>query len=727
MVDKVQVGEQWYILATASPADERRRVLKHNDIFAMFDRFGDIQNIGLGEEGIFLGDTCFLSHQELLIDGVRPMYLSSTVKDDNGLLIVELMNPDLYPEGRAHIPKGVLHIFRAKLLWNNACYEHLRVVNFGLDSVEATLSMEFGADYKDIFEVRGFQRSGRGNYLQPHIGERELLLGYKGLDNRIRKTRVRCDPQPSVLQADRIDFNFALPPKGETHFYVTTSCERDEQSAPLPAAPRDTDYFEAFTKVSQSIEAHVRNRCKISTSDPLFNRWLDRSTADLIMLSTSLPEGEYPYAGLPWYSTTFGRDGIITARECLWTDPSIARGVLTFLAATQATEADPARDAEPGKILHEAREGELAELNEIPFRRYYGTVDATPLFIALAGAYYERTGDLDFIRGIWPNILNALHWIDHYGDSDGDGFVEYARHTDQGLVQQGWKDSYDSVFHRDGTLAEAPIALCEVQGYVYEAKLRAADLAALLGEAGLARELHDAAQQLKARFNQVFWCEEIGTYALALDGAKRQCKVPSSNAGHTLWTGIATPEYAERVANQLLGEEFFCGWGIRTIPVKEARYNPMAYHNGSVWPHDNALIAEGMARYGFTGKAMVVFNALYDASLYMDQHRMPELFCGFDRRPEEGPTLYPVACSPQAWAAATVFSLLQACLGLSFDPKKPEIRFRHPQLPPFLETVEITDLSINGARVDLLLQRYPNNVGVNVVRKVGNAEVVAVA
>ncbi|MGE5650201.1 amylo-alpha-1,6-glucosidase [Noviherbaspirillum sp. UKPF54] len=719
---KIQFGEQWYILATSSPADERRRVLKHNDIFALFDRFGDIQSIGMGEEGIYHGDTCFLSHLELLVEGFRPMYLNSTVKDDNGLFIIELMNPDLYPEGKKHIPKGVLHIFRAKLLWNNACYEHVRVVNFGLDPVEATLSLEFGADYKDIFEVRGFDRTDRGEYMQPRVSERELVLGYKGLDDLIRKTRITFDPPPVKLNDRRADFNVLLPPKGETHFYATIACERDEEPA-----VRVTDYFTAFNNFTQETSERVQKSCTVVSTDPLFNRWLDRSTADLLMLTTSNREGGYPYAGLPWYSTTFGRDGILTAREYLWVDPGMARGVLSFLAATQATEFDPERDAEPGKILHEARQGELANLKEIPFGRYYGTVDATPLFVGLAGAYYERTGDLAFIRTIWPNIRNALHWIDKYGDRDGDGFVEYARYTEQGLAQQGWKDSYDSVFHRDGRLADAPIALVEVQAYVYEAKLRASELAHLLGEGGLALELEESARQLKERFNQVFWCEEIGTYALALDGAKQQCKVASSNAGHALWTGIATPDYALRVADQLLSDDFFCGWGIRTIPINAARYNPMAYHNGSVWPHDNAIIAEGMARYGFTDKAMKVFSALREASLYMDQTRMPELFCGFEKRPDEGPTLYPVACSPQAWAAACVFSLLQACLGLSFNPRQSEIRFRHPQLPPFLESVEIRNLQINGATVDLLLERYPNNVGVNVLRKDGNAEVVAVA
>ncbi|WP_420473417.1 glycogen debranching N-terminal domain-containing protein [Noviherbaspirillum sp. ST9] len=722
MVEKIRLGEQWYILATSSPADERRRVLKHNDLFAMFDRFGDVQPIGLGEEGIYHGDTCFLSHQELLIEGVRPMYLNSTVKDDNGLFIVELMNPDLHPNGRNRIAKGDLHIFRAKLLWNNACYEHVRVVNYGLDPIEVTLSLEYGADYKDIFEVRGFSRERRGRMLDPQVSAREMLLGYCGVDGQERHTRITFDPVPDKIAPCRADFRISLKPKAESHIYATIGCEPDGHKV-----QNSTDYFGAFTELNRTVSARLEDRCRVVTSDPLFNNWLDRSTADLVMLTTDRKEGDYPYAGLPWYSTTFGRDGILTAREYLWIDPGMAKGVLTFLAATQATEFDPVRDAEPGKILHEARQGELAALNEIPFGRYYGTVDATPLFVGLAGAYYERTGDLEFIRSIWGNIRKALNWIDEYGDRDGDGFVEYERYSETGLAQQGWKDSNDSVFHKDGRLADAPIALCEVQGYVYEAKLRASELAHLLGDAALANRLQSSAEALRKKFNEAFWCEEMGTYAIALDGNKQQCAVASSNAGHTLWSGIATPEYAARIAEQMLTEEFFCGWGIRTIPTNASRYNPMAYHNGSVWPHDNALIADGMARYGFTGKAMQVFSALREASLYMDQSRMPELFCGFEKRPDEGPTLYPVACSPQAWAAATVFSLLQACLGLSFDPHKPEIRFRHPQLPPFLERVEIRGLSIAGSTVDLLLQRYPNNVGVNVIRKEGPAEVVVVA
>jgi glycogen debranching enzyme len=722
MADKIRLGEDWYILATSSPPDERRRVLKHNKLFAMFDRFGDIQSIGLHEDGIYHGDTRFLSHQELHINGVRPMFLNSTVRDDNGLLIVELMNPDLYADGREPIQKGLLHIFRAKLLWNNVCYEHLRIGNYGMEPIEATLSMEFGADYVDIFEVRGFKREQRGDILKPVVGESELLLGYRGLDKLVRRTRIACNPEPDALNAERAAFRVSLQPKEESHIYLSIACEPPGEEKPVAI-----DYFSAYTDANRAVEQRMQDRCRLVTSNAMFNSWLDRSTADLLMLNTDVPEGSYPYAGLPWYSTTFGRDGILTAYEYLWLDPRLAKGVLAFLADNQATTSDPVRDADPGKILHEARLGELAALEEVPFRHYYGTVDATPLFICLAGAYFERTGDIEFIRSIWDNIKRALHWIDHYGDADGDGFVEYARHTEAGLAQQGWKDSHDAIFHEDGPLAKAPIALCEVQGYVYDGKLKAALLAERLGEHELARQLNDAAVTLKARFNEKFWCERIGSYAIALDGSKAQCAVPSSNAGHTLWSGIALPEYAERIATQLLSEEFFSGWGIRTIGASASRYNPMAYHNGSIWPHDNAIIAAGMARYGYTDRVMTVFGALFDASLAMDQHRTPELFCGFPKRPDEGPTLYPVACSPQAWAAACVFYLLQACLGMSFAPDKPEIRFRNPRLPSFIDTVEIRDLEINGSTADLLLQRYPNNVGVNIMRKQGPLEVVVVA
>jgi glycogen debranching enzyme len=485
-------------------------------------------------------------------------------------------------------------------------------------------------------------------------------------------------------------------------------------------------YEHSLAKAFSAIRKARGRDCQIHTSNEQFNDWLNRSSADLHMLISKTPEGLYPYAGVPWFSTPFGRDGIITALQSLWVNPEIAKGVLAYLAAAQAKKVNAEQEAEPGKILHEIRKGEMARCGEIAFEKYYGTADATPLFVMLAGAYYKRTGDDDFIETIWGNIEKALGWIESYGDMDGDGFVEYAQHSAKGLVQQGWKDSNDSIFHADGSLAKGPIALCEVQGYVYEAWRNAAELAKIKGKTRMAEDLGRRAEELKERFNRAFWCEEISTYAIALDGDKRQCRVRSSNAGHALFTGIAAPEYAQQVGKTLLDENSFSGWGVRTIAKAEANYNPMAYHNGSVWPHDNALIAMGLSRYGFKSKAMEIMTGLFDASIVLDLHRLPELFCGFPRRPGQGPTQYPVACMPQAWAATTVFFFLQACLGLSFERKNNKLCFSHPQLPDYLEWLEIRNLSVNHGTVDLRLRRHAQDVSINVLRKEGDVEITVI-
>jgi glycogen debranching enzyme len=438
------------------------------------------------------------------------------------------------------------------------------------------------------------------------------------------------------------------------------------------------------------------------------------------MMTTHMTTGPYPYAGVPWFSTPFGRDAIITAQECLWLDPSLARGVLAYLAASQATKINPAQDAEPGKILHEARGGEMAALGEVPFGRYYGSIDSTPLFVWLAGDYFRRTADRAFVEALWPNILAAVEWMDRYGDRDGDGFVEYQRNSPNGLDNQGWKDSHDSVSHADGSLARGSIALCEVQGYVYAARLAAAELADVLGDTARAKDLRRQAAELQRRFQEVFWCEDQNTYALALDGEKRPCRVGNSNAGHCLWTGLAPVEFGKRCGQALLGERYFTGWGLRTLALGEARYNPMSYHNGSIWPHDNALIAAGLARYGLRQEALRVLIALFDVSRAVDLHRLPELFCGFTRRPGQGPTRYPVACAPQAWSAAAVFLLLQATLGLSVQADPPEIHFNAPLLPEFLQYIEITNLRVGTASVDLRLRREMDRYRLDVLHQDGD-------
>jgi glycogen debranching enzyme len=718
MEEIIQIEDRYYILASPH-ADERDRVLKHGDTFAVFDQFGDIRHVGLGDEGIYHEDTRYLSRLRLWINGRRPLLLSSTVHDDNALLTVDLTNQDIQQDGHVSLPRDTLHIFRSAFLWENACYMRLRVRNYAHETVRVSLSLVFDADFADIFEVRGMHREETGRLLEPRIDESTVELQYDGLDGVVRRTRLQFSPQPDELSATTARCEAEIPAHGEQTFYVTIHCNPpDEQSS--------FNFVETFKLALNELKAVKADDAIIETSNEQFNEWLNRSAADLHMMVTHTEHGAYPYAGVPWFSTPFGRDGIITAFEYLWVNPALARGVLGYLAATQADEEITEQDAEPGKILHETRRGEMAAMGEIPFGKYYGTVDATPLFVVLAGDYYQRTGDRAFIESIWPNIQRALEWIERYGDSDGDGFIEYARRATKGLVTQGWKDSWDSTFHEDGALAEGPTALCEVQAYVFAAWNAAATLAEMLGHPQHAQGLRAKAVKLQKQFESAFWCDDLGTYAIALDGQKRPCRVRTSNAGHCLFAGIASPEHAQRVAETLLDRRSFSGWGIRTVAESEARYNPMAYHNGSIWPHDNALIASGFARYGLKQPVVQLFNGQFDVSASVDLHRMPELFCGFPRRPGSGPTRYPVACAPQSWAAGAVFMLLQASLGLCIDAPRRQIRFHRPLLPPFLESVTITNLRVGDASVDLSLNRYTNDVGFNLIRREGDVQVVTI-
>jgi glycogen debranching enzyme len=683
----------------------------------VFDEFGQIQASGPAAEGLFFEDTRYLSRLVMAINGARPLLLSSTVTEGNTMLAVDLANPET--EGRQHseLAPASIHVLNEIALGSDALFAAIDVRNYGRDRAELELTIEFDADFVDMFEVRGTHRARRGVVAPVRTEPAGPVFSYRGLDEVTRRSVIALEPKPS-LKDGCASWKLDLAPGATWSAQLEVHCEREDRP------PRRVSR-EASRAAEAAWAAERRARVTgVATSNATFDDWLRCSRGDLDMLATRTKDGLYPYAGVPWFSTAFGRDGLITALQSLWVDPDLAAGTLRFLAANQATEVDPKADAEPGKILHETRLGEMAVLGEVPFGRYYGTVDATPLFIVLAAAYYQRTGDRRLVADLWRHIEAALGWIESYGDVDGDGFVEYRRKSAGGLDNQGWKDSRDSIFHADGELATGPIALAEVQGYAYAAYTGAAMLASALEHAGRAQELTARADRLKERFDAAFWLEELDTYALALDGAKRPLRVLSSNAGHALFAGIAARDRAPLLAKTLLSPASFSGWGIRTIAAGEARYNPMSYHNGSVWPHDNALIALGFARYGLKEPALRLLDGLFGAAMGSTLKRLPELFCGFSRRMDAGPTAYPLACAPQAWSAASVFALLAAVLGISFVPDERQIRFFRPMLPPWLAEVRLSNLQLGEASIDLVLRRDGNAVSSDVVRRDGPIEIV---
>ena len=710
---------QYAIAASATLQERRTRTLKHGDTFAVFDQRGDIGGEPGNSEGLYHRDTRILSQFQLLLEEARPLLLSSMTQDDNAVFSADLSNPDLFIDGRVALRRELIHLHRMKYVWGSACYERVLVRNFSDAPLHVRLTFRFAADFADLFEVRGEKRAARGQSTAALASDHSVILRYVGLDKMERTTQLTFDPPPKTLTTGRAAYEITLKPRECRRLFVQYGALADGGS-PWSGL----EFYRQMRFARHALRVASGHAASVDSSNSVFNEIARRSVSDLYMLVTDTPQGPYPYAGTPWFSTPFGRDGIITALMTLWLDPRIAKGVLKFLAHTQATAIEPERDAEPGKILHEMRHGEMANLREVPFGRYYGSVDSTPLFVLLLGEYFVRTGDLETVRSLWPNAEAALRWIDTYGDRDGDGFVEYHRQTKEGLANQGWKDSQDAIFHQDGRMAEGPIALCEVQAYVYGAKRHGALLAGALGHHAQAATLQAQAVALRRQFEEKFWCDELSVYALALDGAKQPCRVVSSNAGQVLLTGIASPERAQRVANTMLSPAIFSGWGIRTVALSEARYNPMSYHNGSVWPHDNGLIAMGMARYGQKQAASQVFSALFDAASYMDLRRLPELFCGFVRRKRNAPTQYPVACSPQAWASATTLALLQATLGLELFDGSREVAFFRPVLPEFLEHLHLRNLRLSGGSVDVLLHRHGNDVAATVTRREGDVVVV---
>jgi glycogen debranching enzyme len=705
--------EEPYSVQATGPVGRSRRSLKHNDTFLVLNEHADVGVSAVGTDGLFHCDTRFLSRLELFINGMQPLLLGSTLSDDNFLLTADLTNPDIVVDGHVIFQKDTIHIVRSIFLWEDTVHQRIGIRNH--DALPATLelTLKVDSDFADLFEVRGTVRKRRGFLERKRIDSSKLSYVYRGLDGRVRQTTINFHPSPAKLNVGEAIYRLELPAGAVFSLFIAVTCENSNGVS-------HASFTRALLSAHRKMRAAKAGAGSVETANENFNEMLCRAAADLNILTTDTPQGPYPYAGIPWFSTTFGRDGIITALQMMWLAPEIARGVLRRLAAYQAVADDPDADAQPGKILHEMRSGEMAALHEIPFGLYYGSVDATPLFVLLAGLYFERTGDQKTIAELWPAIEAALRWIDGPGDPDKDGLVEYRRLSPDGLANQGWKDSFDAIFHADGSLAEGDIALAEVQGYVFAAKRLAARCARSLGLLDRARALEADIEQLAERFDAAFWCPEIGSYAMALDGAKNPCRVRSSNAGHVLFAGMAANDRATKVANVLMEANSFSGWGVRTIAKGEARFNPMSYHNGSIWPHDNALIALGFARYGLKDAVNRLFSGLFDAATHMDLRRLPELFCGFQRQRHRGPTLYPVACAPQAWASAVPFALLGASLGIEFDTQMTEIRLRDARLPPFLDEVTIRGLRLGKAEADLRVRRISDNeVSLDVVRSKG--------
>jgi len=671
--------------------------LKHGDCFAVADAYGDIRGAG---DGFFRDDTRVLSEFRLTLGGRSTSLLGASLSQDNVLFTSNLTNLPIKSAGGRDIPQGGIHIERVRLIWEDRLFERITLSNYSQEHSTVLLSLQFAADFRDMFEVRGSTRPKRGVTHAAETGGNSVLLRYEGLDRLVRSSVLSFSQAPDQLMENRADFYIAVTKRSRRTLYV-------EVGAALEDAPGRERFRAATARARFSMRAKRRHGGTVHSSGRVFNDWVQRARADVALLTTELATGPYPYAGIPWFSTAFGRDGVISALQMLWLNPGLARGVLAFLAQHQATETSPFSDAQPGKIMHETRKGEMAALAELPFGRYYGGVDTTPLYIHLAAAYADRTGDMGFIEELWDSLAAAAGWMEDV--SRDTGFVTYQRAAESGLANQGWKDSFDSVFHADGRIPKGPIALVEVQGYVFAAYRGLAALARRRGEEVEARHWGHRAETMRALVEKRFWMDDLGTYALAIDGEGEPCKVRTSNAGHLLYVGLPTPARARLVADQLLSASFHSGWGIRTLADDAIFFNPMSYHNGSIWPHDTAICTAGLARYGVRDSVVRLMSGTFEAAVHFNM-RLPELFCGFTRAPSEAPIAYPVACLPQAWSAGAAFMFMQACLGIEIDGWNGAINVTRPRLPIGIDNLVVRHLRVGNATVDLNFQRVGDRV-----------------
>ena len=712
----VLVGEQYYILASEVAADLPKLVLKHDEAFLVTNRRGDLPNLPHTEFGFYVDGTRFLRRLELRLHGHRPLVLNAGVSEDAAQAAVDLTNPDVALGPQVLLPGRSLRIARRLTVHGTQLYQQLLVEAFNREPLDLSLSVHFAADFVDVFEVRGHPREHRGRVLPPVVDGASVRLAYQGLDHVTRTATLTFSPPPERLDETGAEYRLSLAP-GTTTELITVV---DAAAAAAPP-PKVLAYGEALRR--RRAVADRLGGAEVRSNHDLFEVWVQRSRRDLHLLLTETPDGFVPYAGIPWYVAAFGRDALITALQVLPFEPAIAAGTLRFLARHVGRADDAFTDQEPGKIIHELRRGEMAACREIPFVPYYGSVDATPLFLILLAEYWKWTADVALAHELWPAAERVLEWMLRSADAHG-GYLTYARRSPRGLVNQGWKDSHDAIMHASGHLAEPPIALAEVQGYQYAALLAAAEMADALRLSDRTPALRERARRLRERFEADFWLPDEAYYALALDRVGQPCRVITSNAGHLLWTRLISESRAHIVARRLMADDMFTGWGVRTLARGERLYNPMSYHNGSVWPHDTAIAAVGMRRYGFADPFITLSTGLFEAVLQFENMRMPELFCGFPRVDGYGPTQYPVACSPQAWAAGVVFMLISAMLGLSPDAADNQLTLNRPRLPGWLAWIELRGLQLRTSRMTLRASQGQDGAAIEMLSRDGDAELV---
>jgi glycogen debranching enzyme len=672
---------------------------------------GDIAPARAPDVGFFHDDTRFLSFMEMRVGGLRTVLLSSST-EKTFLSQIELTTSNIHLRDSFDLPENTIHIRREQMLDSDVLIERIAFDNFNLHRVEVKVEIEYGADFVDVFQVRGMGRAATGQYFQPLVKENSLNFYYRGLDNVMRSTLIEMDPAPSEISGQVARWDLTLESLQHLEFNIRIKPSVEGEKHHRGKVVDFTAHLKHRRETYQRWEAETT---AFTSSNDVFDVMLRTAVSDFHALRIPDNDDHVIAAGIPWFATLFGRDSIIAAYQSLSLDPQLAIETLRVLARYQGTEYNDWKDEEPGKILHEYRHGEMTRADEMPFGPYYGSIDATPLFLILLSETWNWTADEDIVEELLPAAYRALNWIERYGDLDGDGFVEYLRRSKRGLANQGWKDSWDANIHRDGTIARPPIALAEVQGYVFDAKYRMASLLRHFGDSERADRLKKESSELAKRFEKAFWMPHRGFFAMALDADKKPLEVISSNPGQLLFTRIMGRERARAVVNRLMRPDMFSGWGWRTLSNEEQVFNPLSYHRGSVWPHDNSLIAHGMALNEHRAPVLRAFTTLFQAALTFRDYRLPELFCGVQRREHDVPVHYPVSCSPQAWASGSMFLILSSLLGIRPSGPKKELNIINPVLPDWLDHLHIRHLKIGKSLVGLDFTRRGERTFCNVV------------